>query len=72
MMTALSFILGVMPLVFATGAGAASRQIVGYVVFFGMIFATFIGLFFIPGLYAVVQRGRETLFGKRPGEASAA
>lgn len=56
MMTALSFILGVSPLIVATGAGAASRVSVGFVVFFGMVAATFIGTFFIPPLYAAVQR----------------
>jgi multidrug efflux pump len=59
MMTALSFMLGVAPLLFASGAGAASRAAVGYVVFFGMLAATAIGLFFVPVLYAVVQRMRE-------------
>lgn len=56
MMTALSFILGVSPLVIATGAGAASRVSVGFVVFFGMVAATFVGTFFIPPLYAAIQR----------------
>ena len=59
MMTALSFILGVMPLVFASGAGAASRVSVGFVVVAGMVAATFIGVFFIPVLYVVFQRIRE-------------
>ncbi|MGI9386497.1 MAG: efflux RND transporter permease subunit, partial [Methyloligellaceae bacterium] len=45
MMTALSFILGVSPLLFANGAGAASRVVVGFVVFFGMFAATAIGMF---------------------------
>lgn len=56
MMTALSFILGVSPLIFASGAGAASRVSVGFVVFFGMIAATFIGTFFVPPLYAAIQK----------------
>lgn len=59
MMTALSFILGVSPLVLSSGAGAASRVSVGFVVFFGMIAATFIGTFFIPPIYAAIQRVRE-------------
>ena len=59
MMTALSFILGVSPLVLSSGAGAASRVSVGFVVFFGMVAATFIGIFFIPPLYAAVQRLRD-------------
>ena len=59
MMTALSFILGVLPLVFATGAGAASRVSVGFVVVAGMLAATFIGIFFIPVLYVIFQHLRE-------------
>lgn len=59
MMTALSFILGVSPLVLSSGAGAASRVSVGFVVFFGMVAATVIGIFFIPALYAAIQRLRE-------------
>jgi multidrug efflux pump subunit AcrB len=70
MMTALSFILGVFPLVIATGAGAASRQVVGSVVFAGMVFATFIGIFFIPGLYAAVQRLREGVKGRFANSSS--
>ena len=59
MMTALSFILGVSPLIFATGAGAASRVSVGFVVFCGMLAATAIGTFFVPPLYAAVQIAAE-------------
>ena len=59
MMTALSFILGVSPLVISSGAGTASRVSVGFVVFFCMVAATFIGTFFIPPLYAAMQRVRE-------------
>jgi multidrug efflux pump subunit AcrB len=61
MMTALSFILGVLPLVFATGAGAASRTSIGFVVFGGMVAATAIGVLFIPVLYVAVQRLRDGL-----------
>ena len=59
MMTALSFILGVSPLLVASGAGASSRVSVGFVVFFGMLAATAIGLFFVPVLYTAIQRMRE-------------
>lgn len=59
LMTALSFVLGVSPLLFASGAGAASRLSVGYVVFTGMLAATVIGIFFIPMLYALFQNLRE-------------
>mgnify|MGYP000576370238 CR=1 FL=1 len=61
MMTALSFILGVLPLIFASGAGAASRVAVGFVVFGGMVAATSIGILFIPTLYVTFQTIRETV-----------
>jgi HAE1 family hydrophobic/amphiphilic exporter-1 len=60
MMTALSFILGVLPLVVATGAGAAARVSVGITVFAGMLIATILGVAFIPYLYVQFQRLRET------------
>ncbi len=63
MMTALSFILGVSPLLFASGAGAASRVSVGFVVFFGMLAATAIGMLFVPVLYAAIQQTRERYSG---------
>ncbi len=59
LMTALSFILGVMPLVIATGAGAASRQIIGITVVSGMMAATFFGTLMIPVFYLLLQRLRE-------------
>ena len=65
MMTALSFVLGVMPLLFASGAGAASRVSVGYVVFFGMLAATVIGMLFVPVLYVAIQNMREWATGTR-------
>lgn len=64
MMTALSFILGVSPLLFASGSGAASRVSVGFVVFFGMLAATAIGMLFVPVLYVTVQNLREWSAGK--------
>jgi HAE1 family hydrophobic/amphiphilic exporter-1 len=56
LMTALAFILGVMPLVTASGSGAASRQILGTVVLGGMMAATFISIFLVPSTFAVVER----------------
>ena len=47
-MTSMAFVLGIVPLVFATGAGAAARQSMGTGVFGGMILATFIATIFIP------------------------
>jgi hydrophobe/amphiphile efflux-1 (HAE1) family protein len=52
MMTALAFIVGVVPLVIATGAGAGARQSIGTTVFGGMILASFIGILFVPALFA--------------------
>jgi multidrug efflux pump subunit AcrB len=56
LMTALTFIFGVAPLVVATGAGAASRRHIGTVVFSGMIAATTLGILIIPTLYYLFQR----------------
>ncbi|MBX3359274.1 MAG: multidrug efflux RND transporter permease subunit [Phycisphaeraceae bacterium] len=61
LMTALAFILGVLPLVNATGAGAASRQAIGTAVFFGMIGNTFLGLVFTPVLYVAITAASEWL-----------
>jgi HAE1 family hydrophobic/amphiphilic exporter-1 len=55
LMTSIAFILGVLPLVFATGAGAAGRNSVGTTVFGGMIVSTFLNLFIIPILYVIVR-----------------
>jgi HAE1 family hydrophobic/amphiphilic exporter-1 len=55
LMTALAFILGVVPLVTATGPGAEMRQAVGVAVFFGMLGVTVIGLFLTPVFYVVVR-----------------
>jgi multidrug efflux pump subunit AcrB len=69
MMTALSFILGVSPLIIASGARAASRVSVGFVVFGGMVAATFIGIFFIPPLYVAIQTLREKVRPPKTKEA---
>jgi HAE1 family hydrophobic/amphiphilic exporter-1 len=58
-MTAVSFILGIMPLVFASGAGAFGQRSLGITVFGGMLAALLVGTFFIPGFYAIVQSTRE-------------
>jgi HAE1 family hydrophobic/amphiphilic exporter-1 len=55
LMTSLAFILGVMPLVFATGAGQEGRHSVGTAVAGGMAFATFLNVVFIPILYVIVR-----------------
>jgi HAE1 family hydrophobic/amphiphilic exporter-1 len=73
LMTAFSFILGVMPLLFASGAGAASRVALGTAVFGGMAFATVFGIFVIPWLYYVVQSLSEKIGStKAPAESQPA
>ncbi|MES0808993.1 multidrug efflux RND transporter permease subunit [Roseibium sp. SCPC15] len=59
MMTALSFLLGVVPLMTASSAGAASQKAIGFAVFGGMLFATSIGVLLIPILYVSLQGMRE-------------
>jgi len=59
LMTAFAFILGVLPLVFAKGAGAASRQSIGTTVFGGMLAATILTLIFVPVFYALIEGLRE-------------
>jgi len=59
LMTALTFILGVAPMVIATGAGAGSRRAIGTTVFSGMLAATLVGIFLIPPLYYAFQSFRE-------------
>jgi hydrophobe/amphiphile efflux-1 (HAE1) family protein len=56
LMTSFAFIIGVLPLMFASGAGAASRHSLGSAVFGGMMLATCVGIFFIPSLYAIFAR----------------
>src|SRR5882672_6284483 len=59
LMTSFAFLLGVLPLVVATGAGAASRRALGTAVFGGMAAATLLGVFIIPVLYVVIERFAE-------------
>jgi HAE1 family hydrophobic/amphiphilic exporter-1 len=59
MMTALSFLLGVVPLLVASGAGAASQKAIGVAVFGGMLAATVIGVVIVPILYVLLQQARE-------------
>ncbi len=56
LMTALSFILGVLPLATASGAGAAAQNAIGTGVIGGMVASTFIGIFMVPALYALIMR----------------
>ena len=65
LMTAFTFILGVAPMVIASGAGAGSRRAIGTTVFFGMLIATMVGIFLIPPLYYSFQSFRERAGGWR-------
>ena len=70
LMTSFAFILGIVPLVNARGAGAASRQALGTAVFGGMIAATVLAVFFVPVFYVVIQGFSEFL--ARPRRTAAA
>jgi hydrophobe/amphiphile efflux-1 (HAE1) family protein len=70
LMTAFAFILGVIPLMVATGAGAASRQSIGTTVFGGMLAATILSLGFVPIFYAVIEKFREGRKSEEPIESS--
>jgi HAE1 family hydrophobic/amphiphilic exporter-1 len=59
LMTSIAFILGVVPLVFASGAGAAARISIGITVFSGMLASTCIAILFVPALFVVLQRWSE-------------
>ena len=72
MMTSFAFILGLVPLVIATGAGAASRHAVGTPVFGGMLAAAILGIFVIPMLYVVFQWLRERVGRRTAVEATPA
>jgi hydrophobic/amphiphilic exporter-1 (mainly G- bacteria), HAE1 family len=65
LMTAFAFILGVLPLVISTGAGANSRRILGTTVAGGMLAATLVAIFIIPVTFYVSER-----FRRRPGRAA--
>jgi len=56
LMTSFAFILGILPLCFATGAGALGRRSVGTTIVGGMLFSTVLNLFFIPTLYVIVSK----------------
>jgi len=63
LMTSFAFIMGVIPLLLATGAGAASKASVGTVVFGGMLVATVLAVLVVPALYVIVQSVTERYFG---------
>jgi HAE1 family hydrophobic/amphiphilic exporter-1 len=72
LMTSFAFILGVFPLVIATGAGAGARRSIGLAVFSGMLASTCLVVVFVPSFYVVMQRLQERWIGRTaPNEAAA-
>ena len=65
LMTSIAFILSVVPLVIATGAGASARKSIGITVFTGMIASTCLAVLFVPSLFVVIQRFEEWLKARR-------
>ncbi len=59
LMTAYSFVIGVFPMVIATGAGAGSRLSIGHTTFWGMVLASVVGIVFVPPLWALFEKIRE-------------
>jgi HAE1 family hydrophobic/amphiphilic exporter-1 len=66
LMTSFAFMLGVLPLVLATGAGANSRKSIGITVFTGMAASTCLAVLFVPSFFVVLQRFQEWVGGKKP------
>lgn len=64
LMTAFTCVLGVLPMLFASGAGANSRVHVGTTMVFGMLAATVVGIFLVPPLYVLFEGGTEALLGR--------
>src|SRR5205085_4326356 len=67
LMTSFAFILGVVPLLFATGAGAEMRRTLGTAVFSGMLGVTLFGVFLTPVFFAVIDRVRQSGLWATPG-----
>jgi len=70
LMTSFAFILGVFPLVIATGASSAARRSLGTVVFGGMLTATLLAVFIVPVLYVLIEEFVERRQPARGGELS--
>ena len=69
LMTAFSFVLGVLPLVLASGAGAASRVSMGVTVFFGMLASAILGTLMVPAAFAAIQTLRDKVKGSVAADA---
>ena len=65
MMTAFSSLMGFVPLVLATGAGAMARRAIGSSIFGGLAAASFVGIFFVPLLYVFFQETVEYFWGQK-------
>jgi multidrug efflux pump subunit AcrB len=72
MMTAWSFIFGVLPLVFATGAGANAQRSIGVTTLSGMLAGTLVGYLFVPSLYVLFRWRKNRAAGERPGSEDGA
>jgi HAE1 family hydrophobic/amphiphilic exporter-1 len=70
LMTSFAFILGVLPLVLATGAGANARKSLGISVFTGMIASTCLAVVFVPAFFVALQTLQERIGQKKPASAS--
>jgi HAE1 family hydrophobic/amphiphilic exporter-1 len=69
-MTSFAFILGTLPLVLATGAGANARASIGLAVFTGMLASTCIAVLFVPSFFVMTQRFEEWLAGRKQAKAA--
>ncbi len=65
-MTAFAFILGVVPLMLSSGAGSGAQNVMGTAVFWGMLVATFLGVFIIPGNFTFMQNLNFRFWSKKP------
>ena len=65
LMTSLAFILGMVPMVIATGPGSASRQAIGTGVFFGMIVAVTVGILLVPFFFVMIYKAKNKLKTKK-------
>src|SRR5437016_10614771 len=72
LMTSFAFILGVVPLVLATGAGASARKSIGITVFSGMLASTCLAVLFVPSFFVVVRRFEEWRAARKGAAARAA
>jgi len=70
LMTSIAFILSVVPLVLATGAGASARKSIGITVFTGMIASTCLAVLFVPSLFVLIQRFEEWLQSRKKPKAA--